>query len=446
MQQTIKSLLDHQIAEYVARNPRSGAKAEQGKAFLPGGNTRTGAYIDPFPPYAERGEGVYLTDLDGHRLLDFVNNNTALILGHAHPGIVGALHQRIDQGTAFSLPTALEVEMAQLLQERVPSLERIRFCSSGSESVLNALRAAQGFTGKPKIAKFEGAFHGVDDRVSVSYVPPVGPALGPADQPRSVASTAGLAPSTLEEVLVLPFNDAGACEKIIRANADQLAAVIVDPLSTSTGMTMPVDDFLVRLHRITQSAGVLLIFDEIISFRVARGGAQEVYGVRPDLTALAKVIAGGTAGAAFGGRADIMAQYDPTSGPPAIPQSGTYNANPLAMVAGLATLRALTPAAYDQLSATTRRLGAGLEEVFEEAGVEAQVTVIGSIFRVHFLSAPPRNYREAVRDDETMHKWLFFWLINHEIYWKNGGNVSLPMQDQHIGRLVSSVRTALQQL
>ena len=446
MKEKINKLLEHQIADYVARNPRSRQMAAEGKRFLPGGNTRTGAYMAPFPPYAERGEGVYLFDLDGHRLLDFVNNNTALILGHAHPDIVGALQQRIAQGTAFSLPTALEVEMAELLQQRMPSLERIRFCSSGSESVLNALRAAQGFTGKAKIAKFEGAFHGVDDRVTVSYVPPLGPALGPPERPRSVASSVGLAPSTLEEVLVLPFNDAGACETIIRAHADELAAVIVDPLSTSTGMTMPTNDFLLQLREITARAGVLLVFDEIISFRVARGGAQEVYGVRPDLTTLAKVIAGGTAGAAFGGRADIMAQYDPTAGAPKIPQSGTYNANPLAMVAGLAALRALTPEAYQKLQATTRSLGLKLEAVFAQAGIQAQITVVGSIFRIHFLPAPPRNYREAALDDETLHKWLFFWLINHSIYWKNGGNISLPMEEEHIDHLVNAIRTALEEI
>ncbi|CAI7999714.1 Glutamate-1-semialdehyde 2,1-aminomutase [Geodia barretti] len=252
----------------------------------------------PFPIYVERGEGVYFYDLDGHRLLDFVNNNTALILGHAHPAIVEALQDRVAKGTAFSRPTPLEVEMAELLRERVPSLERLRFCSSGTEAVLNALRVARAFTGRRKIARFEGAYHGVGEYALVSYVPPLGPDLVP--------STAGLSPAVLEEVLVLPFNDADACAEIINENADDLAAVIVDPLATGAGTCLPVEGFLSRLRELTTQIGALLIFDEIISFRASPGGAQELYGVRPDLTCMAKVIAGGTAGAVFGGRADVM--------------------------------------------------------------------------------------------------------------------------------------------
>ena len=177
-----------------------------------------------------------MIDLDGHSLVDFVNNNTALILGHAHPAVVEALQEQIARGTAFSRPTPLEVEMAELLRERMPSLERIRFCSSGSEAVLNAFRAARAFTGKGKIAKFEGAYHGMDAHAMVSHVPPLGPDLGSSERPQPVPSSAGLPPDIAEEVVVLPFNDAEACAQIIAAQADELAAVIVDPLSTGAGM------------------------------------------------------------------------------------------------------------------------------------------------------------------------------------------------------------------
>ena len=445
-EQKTRTTLDELIAEYVSRNPRSQEMAARAQRSMPGGNTRTGAFLHPFPPYFERGEGVYLIDLDNHRLLDFVNNNTALILGNAHPAVIQALRDQLPKGTAFARPTPLEVELAEVLQERVPSLERLRFCSSGTEAVLNALRVARAFTGRHKIAKFEGAYHGIDADAMVSYLPPLGPELGPDDRPRSVASSAGLTPANLEEVVLLPFNNAEACAAIIQAHAHELAAVIVDPLSTAAGMTLPAEGFLTRLREITARAGVLLIFDEIISFRVARGGAQEVYGVRPDLTCLAKVIAGGTPGGAFGGRADIMALYDPTSGDAPIPQSGTYNGNPLSMVAGLATLREMTPAAYEKLDSTTQRLGAELKSAFDQAGVEAQVTTIGSLFRVYFLPQAPRDYRQAALDDEARHKWFFFWLLNHGILWRNGGNVSLPMQDEHIDQLVSAVSAGLQQL
>ena len=444
--ESLQALLDRAIAEYADNNPKSRRMFERAKASLPGGNTRTGVYYPPFPIYAERGEGVYLTDLDGHRLLDFVNNNTALILGHAHPAVVQALQEQIARGTGFSRPLPLEVEMAELLRERIPSLERLRFASSGTEAVLNALRVARAFTGKSKIAKFEGAYHGVDEYAMVSHVPPLGPELGPPDRPNPYPSSAGITPAAMDQVVILPFNNPEACEAIVTDHADDLAAVIVDPLSTGAGMTLPVDGFLTRLREITERAGVLLIFDEIISFRVTRGGAQKLFGVRPDLTCMGKVVAGGTPGSVFGGRADVLCQYDPTTGDPGIPQSGTYNANPLAMVAGLTTLRLLTPEAFGKLDRLTRRLGSELEAVFSEARLQAQVTTVGSLLRVHFLPEKPRNYREAAAEDASIHRWLFFALLSRGIYWKQGGNVSLPMEEAHIDQLISTVRSTLGEL
>ncbi len=447
MLEKLQSALDREIITYIARNPRSQALFERAKLSLPGGNTRTGAHMEPFPLYADSGEGVYLIDLDGHRLLDFVNNNTSLMLGHAHPAVVAALQKQIGRGTGFHRPLALEVEMAELLRERIPSLERLRFCSSGSEAVLNALRAAKAFTGKPKIAKFEGAYHGVGEYITVSHLPPLSADLGPADAPRGVPSSAGTSPSVLDEVIILPFNDVAACQRLIEAHKAELAAVIVDPLSTGAGMTLPVDDFLTHLRRITTEADVLLIFDEIISFRAARGGSQELYGVRPDLTCLAKVIAGGTPAGAFGGRADIMALFDPTTDGPyggaQIQQSGTYNANPLSMVAGMATLQQLTPEVYARLDTLTKRLGAGLDAVFEEAGIPAQVTTVGSLFRVHFLPQRPRNYREAAQDNGKLHRWLQLRLLNHDIMWSTAGNVSVPMGEGEVDRFVGAVAEAL---
>ncbi|MCZ6632285.1 MAG: aspartate aminotransferase family protein [bacterium] len=441
----LEAALNRAIAEYMDTHSRSREMFERAKSVLPGGNTRTGVYFDPFPLYADFGQGVYLHDLDGNKLLDFVNNNTALMLGHAHPDVVRALQDQIAGGTAFSRPTPLEVEMAELLQERVPSMERMRFCSSGTEAVLNALRVARAFTGKGKVAKFEGAYHGVEAHAMISYMPPLGPELGPEDRPHSVVSSAGLPPSTADEVVVLPFNDGQACRALIEENADDLAAVIVDPLMTASGLTLPEDGFLNRLREMTEQHGVLLVFDEIVSFRAARGGTQERYGVRPDLTCMGKVVAGGTPGAVMGGRADVLAAYDPTVGAK-IQQSGTYNGNPLAMVAGMVTLRKLTPEVYEALADRTSRLGTALTEAFAQAGVTACVVTVGSLFRVYFLPDPPRNYRESARDDGAMHKWLFFSLLNSGIYWKVGGNVSVPMTDEHTDTLVAGVKEALKTL
>ena len=441
----IKALLDEEIAAYTARNPRSRAMFARAQKSLPGGNTRTGVHLDPFPLYADHGQGPYLYALDGHRLLDFVNNNTALPLGHAHPGIVAALQEQVARGTGFSRPTALEVEMAEVLRARMPALEKVRFCSSGTEAVLNVLRMARAFTGRTRIAKFEGAYHGIDDSAMVSYLPALGPALGPARRPRGVASTAGLMPRTLEEVIVLPFNDAEACAGIIGERAAELAAVIVDPLSTAAGLALPQEGFLTRLREMTRQAGALLIFDEIISFRLGPGGAHQAYGVRPDLICLGKVVAGGAPGAAFGGRADAMDLYDPASGP-RIQQSGTFNANPLALVAGLQTLRALTEEACEQMGELARLAADGVRTACAEAGVSAQVVVAGSIFRLYFLDRAPRNFREAARDDALMQRWLFFALLNRGFYTRTGGNVSLATQEDHVEALVQAVREVLRAL
>ena len=286
--------LDSLVAEYRARNAASCDLFRRAQSVLPGGNTRTGVFVDPFPVYVDHAQGVELIDVDGNRRLDFVNNASALILGHAHPAVVEAITEHAGRGSAYFAPCPLELELAELLAQRIPSLERLRFCSSGTEAVLGALRAARAFTERPMIAKFEGAYHGIDDPALISYLPPVGPALGPAQRPRPVPASAGLAPGTAANVLVLPFNDSEACATLIREHADRLAAVIVDPLSTAAGLTLPAPGFLETLRSLTSELGIVLIFDEVVSFRAGSGGAQGTFGVQPDLTCLAKVVAGGT--------------------------------------------------------------------------------------------------------------------------------------------------------
>ncbi|MBT5830281.1 MAG: aspartate aminotransferase family protein [Candidatus Latescibacteria bacterium] len=429
---------DQLVAEYRDQNAKSQQLFRRAQDSLPGGNTRTGVYVDPFPIYTDQGAGVYVTDVDGNKRLDFVNNATALVLGHTHPNVANALKERISQGTAFFGPTALEIEWAELLRERVPSLERLRFCSSGTEAVMNVLRVARAFTGRGKIAKFEGAYHGIDDPALISYVPPVTDALGEEETPSSVISSAGLAPSTAENVVVLPFNNAQACARLIDQNKEELAAVIIDPLSTAAGLALPDAEFLNTLRAVTEQHGILLIFDEIVSFRMSSGGTQQVYGITPDLTCLAKVIAGGTPAGAFGGRADVMALYDPIKGA-AIPQSGTYNGNPLVAVAGLATLQTMTAEAYNHVDTLAQHIAEGLDGVFREADVTATVVVTGSLFRIYFLDTPPRNYREAAQDDKEKHKWLNFYLLNQGIVTRQGGCTSLPMTTEHADTLIKTV-------
>ena len=443
--QRVAARLDDLIHGYVERCARSRALFEQAQRSMPGGNTRTGVYFSPFPMYLEHGESAFVHDVDGNELLDFMNNNTALILGHAHPAVVEAVREQASRGTGFNRPTELEVEMAETLCGRVPSLEQVRFCNSGTEAVICALRAAKAHTGRAKIAKFEGAYHGSGEYAQISHVPPLGPTLGPDDRPRSVPSSPGVSEGVIDDVVVLPFNDPDACAAIIGRHAGELAALIVDPISTGAGFTLPGDGFLGRLRALTEDAGIMLVFDEVISLRIRSGGAQEYYDVRPDLTCMGKIIAGGLPGGAFGGRADIMAHFDPLAAP-RILQAGTFNANPLTMAAGLATLRLTGEGALRRMEALTRNLESELNEVFREAGAEAVCTSIGSLFRIHFLPRRPENYREAARDDGLMQQWLFFWLLSEGIHLSQGGALSLPMDEGHIERLVSSVRKGLQSM
>ena len=443
--QRVAARLDDLIRRYGERCARSKALFERAQRSMPGGNTRTGVYFSPFPMYLERGEGTCVHDVDGNELLDFMNNNTALILGHSHPAVVEAVREQASRGTGFNRPTELEVEMAETLCGRVPSLEQVRFCNSGTEAVICALRAAKAHTGRSKIAKFEGAYHGSGEYAQISHVPPLGPALGPDYRPRSVPSSPGVSEGVVGDVVVLPFNDPNACEAIIGRHAGELAALIVDPLSTGAGFTLPRDGFLGRLRALTEDAGIMLVFDEVISLRIRPGGAQEYYDVRPDLTCTGKIVAGGLPGGAFGGRADIMAHFDPLAAP-RILQAGTFNANPLTMAAGLATLRLTDEDALRRMEALNRKLESELNEVFREGGAEAVCTSIGSLFRIHFLPRRPKNYREAARDDGLMQQWLFFWLLSEGIHLSQGGALSLPMDEGHIDRLVNSVRRGFESM
>ena len=440
--QRLKSRLDDLILDYVGRSKRSKALFEQAQRSMPGGNTRSGVHFSPFPMYLDRGEGAFVHDADGNVLLDFMNNNTALVLGHSHPVVVEAVCEQASRGTGFNRPTELEVEMAESLCGRIPSLEQVRFCNSGTEAVICALRAAKAHTGRSKIAKFEGAYHGSGEYAQISHVPPLGPALGPDDRPRSVASSPGVSEGVIGDVVVLPFNDPISCEAIIGRYAGELAALIVDPISTGAGFTLPRDGFLARLRALTEDAGIALVFDEVISLRVRTGGAQEYYGVRPDITCMGKIIAGGLPGGAFGGRADIMAHFDPAASP-RILQAGTFNANPLTMAAGMATLRLLDEDALRRLEGLTLRLEGALNDLFREKGVAAVCTSIGSLFRIHFLPQRPTNYRESASEDGLMQQWLFFWLLSEGIHLSQGGALSLPMGEDHVDRLVNSVRRGL---
>jgi len=372
---------------------RSTALFDRACHVMPGGNTRTSVWHSPHPPYAASGAGCRLTDVDGNVYLDFLNNYTSMIHGHANPVVAEAVRKQLEIGTCFAMPTESEIELAELLCGRAPGFEQIRFTNSGSEAVMMALKAARAHTGKPKIAKCEGAYHGSYDfaEVSLDSAPE---SWGNAD-PNSVAYSAGTPRSVLDEVIIIPFNRPEESEKILAAHADELACVLVDPMPNRAGLMPATTEYLQMLRRFTMANDMLLVFDEVISFRLGYGGAQGEFGVTPDLTSLAKIIGGGFPIGAVAGAAEVMKVFDPRQGKPLAPHGGTFNANPISMVAGKAAMELLTPEEFERINGLGARARDGVAKAFADAGVDGQVTGAGSLLRIHMTNVPLVDYRSA---------------------------------------------------
>ena len=366
----------------------------EAQRVMPGGNSRTTVFMAPYPPYAASGEGCWITDVDGDRRLDCINNYTSLIHGHAHPRVLEAAERRMRRGTSFPLPTPEEIQLAALLVDRLPSVEQVRFTNSGTEAVMMAIKAARGFTGRPKIAKFEGAYHGSYDyaEVSLSSTPAD---WGSLTAPASVAYSRGTPPAVLEDVVVLPFNRTELAVARVEREAASLAAVVLDPLPNRVGLLPAQPEFLRAMREVTRAHGIVLIFDEVISFRVGYHGAQGLFGVLPDLTTLGKIIGGGFPVGAVGGRAEVMAVFDPRDGHAPVPHGGTFNANPVTMAAGLTAMELLDRAAFSRLDDLGAKLRASMEDCLAQAGVPGRVTGIGSLFRVHATNREFLDYRST---------------------------------------------------
>jgi glutamate-1-semialdehyde 2,1-aminomutase len=404
------------LDDYLARTPRSRDLFERATASLPGGSTRTTVYTAPYPPYIAQGFGLTVRDVDGNLYRDFLGNYTALILGHAHPAVVAAVEAQVRRGSAFAAPTATEIDLAEEIRSRLPSMERLRFTNSGTEATMFAIRVARAFTGRPLIATFERAYHGTHD---------------------AVVSGPGVPEAVRALTLELPWADADGVERALRGREREVAAVVIEPVQGAGGVRAADRAFLAYLRDYTTRIGALLIFDEVISFRVGYGGAQGRAGVSPDLTTLGKIIGGGYALAAFGGREDVMALFDQRrSG--ALTHGGTYNGNPVAAAAGLATLRELTPAAFERLAALGERLAAGT------AGSPAvRVAVEGSLFQVWVdagVSAVATGVSEA--------PGLFLGLLLEGFYIAPRGMGAIPLvaADNDVDELASAIGRVAERL
>jgi glutamate-1-semialdehyde 2,1-aminomutase len=432
--------LDKEVTEYASKTSRSRALHEEAVAVMPGGNSRTTTFFDPYPFYFQRGQGAHIWDVDGTERVDFNNNYTSLVLGHATPDVVKAVQAAAESGLSFPGPTEHEIRLAEMLVRRVPSVESLRFTNSGTEATMNAVRLARAFTGRPKLAKFEGAFHGTHDWVMVSVSGDT-KAWGNRRRPKPVAWSDGIPPAVLKHTVVLPWNDPEACEEILAKEASSIAAVIVDPLMCNAGLLPPIDGFLSKLREVTERHGILLILDEVISFRTAWGGAQERLGIRPDLTTFGKIIGGGLPVGAFGGRRDVMAYYDPRKGGARISQGGTFNANPVTMAAGVATLNALTPEAYTRLDVLGDRLRGGVTRLLGNMRRRAQVSGVGSLFWLHWTSETLTDYRSTKAKDAEMPLRVFMGMLNEGILLtpRGLGACSLAMGDEEVDRFINAL-------
>ncbi len=416
---------------YPDSKSRSQQLYDRALASLPGGNSRTTVFMKPYPIYAARGEGCRVWDVDGNEYIDCINNFTSLIHGHAHPSLVEAATQQLALGSAFGLPTESEIDLAELLASRLPAVEQVRFANSGTEAVMMALKAARAFTGRPKIAKCEGAYHGSYDYAEVSLDPT--PEAWGRNAPVSVAYAKGTPENVLSDVVTIPFNDAEAAVSLIREHGPELACVLVDPMPNRAGLAPADKTYLEALRQITREVGALLIFDEVITFRLGYRGAQGLWNIDPDLTTLGKIIGGGFPVGAIAGHHQFMAVFDPRSGKPALPHGGTFSANPVTMRAGLAAMQLLDEPVFARLDAIGEAVRTGIDQAFRRSGVSGGTVGLGSLLKIHFADRPIRDYRSAYLTEQEARRQVVFnrGLLNRGVLAAGYGLMALstPMAD-----------------
>jgi glutamate-1-semialdehyde 2,1-aminomutase len=436
------------LGKYRDQGASSRQLYERASQVMPGGNTRHSVALAPYPIYARSGSGCRITDVEGDERVDFLNNYTSLILGHAHPSVTQAVQRRAALGTAFTMPTPEEVELAELITGRVSYVEQIRFCNSGTEAVMLAIKAARAFTGRPKIAKFEGAYHGLYDYAEVSEGPTPDD-WGDANAPASITEP-GTPHSVASDVVVLPWNRPEACRKLIEQNRNDLAALLVDPMPLGIGMIAPRPGFLQWLREETARYGIVLIADEVLNFRLGYHGACHAPLIAPDLTTFGKIIGGGFPVGAVAGSRRVMSVFDHT-GALKVHHGGTFNANPVTIMAGLETMRLMTPDAFDRLNGLGEYVRDRLRRLFRDTGRAAQVCGAGSMFVAHLTADELVDFRSLRGFSRTnpiygdlCHKLLEYGFIlsPRGIF----GCLSTPMTEGELDAFVDALGRALGEL
>ncbi|MFB6270923.1 MAG: aspartate aminotransferase family protein [Halobacterium sp.] len=416
---TTDALLEREYDRYRERTPGSAEMASSLREVVPAGVCSTFRAYDPHPVHAERASGASIFDVDGNEYLDFALNNGTQLVGHAHPTLTEEVGDQLEDGTLYTRPSALIEYAAQPLVDRWDAIDQVRFTNSGTEAVMHATRLARAYTGREKLVRMEGAYHGAHDPALVSKMPPVEQA-GPARDPNPVKESQGIPDAVPDDVLLAQYNDADSVERLLREHGSDVAAILVEPACLNLGLVEPEDGFLERLRELADEYNVVLIFDEVkTGVKLAPGGGAEYYGVQPDLVALAKAIGGGYPVGAFGGRRDIMelVAADLQDGvATGAAHYGTYNGNPLALRAVGVTLREiLTDDAYDHVTGLADRLAAGYRDIAADAGLDAHVKSVGSQGMVHFTDADISTFRDWEHVDEQFHEAYWIGMVNRGV-------------------------------
>lgn len=421
---------------------KSRAAFQEARQYMPGGvnsPVRSFANVGGNPLFIDHAAGDKIYDIDGNEYIDYVGSWGPMIVGHAHPQVVAALHSAVTRGTSYGAPTLLETELAKLVQEVYPSIEVIRMVNSGTEATMSALRLARGYTGRDKIVKFIGCYHGHSDSLLVS--------AGSGMATFGVPSSPGVTGGTAADTIAVPYNDVSAIRSAMERDGEQIAAVIVEPVAGNMGLVLPRQGYLSLLRELTERCGALLIFDEVMcGFRASLGGAQAAYGIRPDLTCLGKIIGGGLPVAAYGGRREIMERISP-AGP--IYQAGTLSGNPLAMTAGIETLKIITAepeegkADYSrELTIQTKKLLLGWQQAAKDVGVSICAHQAGSMFGIFFTDREVYNYDDAAAADQDAFRIWFETMLAEGIYLAPSQFETLFMSGAHTEKDIDRTITA----
>ncbi|MFZ8828289.1 MAG: glutamate-1-semialdehyde 2,1-aminomutase [Armatimonadota bacterium] len=428
----------------VMAGEKSRALFERAQRLMPGGvNSPVRAFraVGGAPFFVARGEGCFLWDVDGNRYVDFVCSWGALILGHAHPEVVAAVKAAIERGTTYGAPTELEVRLAEQIQSAFPTMEMLRLVNSGTEATMSALRVARGYTGRGKVVKFEGCYHGHADYLLVK--------AGSGATTFGIPDSAGVPESFSQETIVLPYNDADAFIRTMDEIGDQVAAVIVEPVAGNMGVVLPQQKFLQALREQTRKHGAVLIFDEVITgFRLTYGGAQHLFGIEPDMTCLGKIVGGGFPLAAYGGRREIMQAVAPL-GP--VYQAGTLSGNPVAVTAGLTTLRVLErDKPYAELERRTNWLTDAIADAARAFNIPVQINRIASMFTVFFADQPVTDYASAKRSDTKRFARFFHALLQQGVFLPpsqfEAAFLSVAHSDEVLAQVAEAMRQAMRQV